>query len=718
MCGFKSNHIQTMKIPFSALRNFRKTLLPVTTSAGIFSINDHYQDTQKNQKAASVLRSALQNPNPNQLPSVTEFLNKHFDSSYFKEDVKTVLTEDVKTFELAEEIISKHAQKEGFSEEAKESLKKIITEPKSARTDEKGSIDVVIAKIEGTEFEDQLMQQSSEKKKMICVGGPAAVDQALLASTIPQIAEKTDVVYVGAGHWYSNLVNSALQVHARHGNALNADDSMTGHALLAIMLARGVIGIVNKTGEAEDAVENPDYRKIHVKFTLDAEKLGIYLGNEANWLKQKIVKNFLKKPDQHDLNRLESVVSAEIMYALQDVLSETLGRKFSIIEGNKRDNLDSSSIHVALSKKEVEETKTENKILSEIGIASVELSREEIEKLFGKNNQIFGAFSYPGDGNVVPQYHVEAGHVVKEMGNEWLEPAMVTKIFVKKVDDDQVRIAGVLVQDNDEQKFISADHVHFSGGYMVNLQIEDSAAPAISSPTTTATGVSSNVILERNSTINNFINRYGNTGQLAVTNSHWTMLAKSDSHVILRVTGGGNTGSEAYNPNYFLNNIANTVRIFSDENSSPLVGIVRSYGCPRSINAINATSFEKLAEGFLVSYGKGGTGNTKRFAEAVIALAELGFEEEVVSYFSKFKTAQGDNLGHEITKIISDFRSETAFLSDSTQRLGKEIGYFEKTIFDLNVDETEIPNAVLSSIITGHTASQLQGKKKQAVLDK
>jgi hypothetical protein len=98
----------------------------------------------------------------------------------------------------------------------------------------------------------------------------------------------------------------------------------------------------------------------------------------------------------------------------------------------------------------------------------------------------------------------------------------------------------------------------------------------------------------------------------------------------MRMTGGGNTGSEDYNPAYFLNIIANTRRIFGDN----LVGILSTYGCPRSVNSRNSTEYSLLTNDFIVSYGKGGTGNTKRYTEAAFNLMLLGFEKEIIEYFN------------------------------------------------------------------------------------
>lgn len=96
--------------------------------------------------------------------------------------------------------------------------------------------------------------------------------------------------------------------------------------------------------------------------------------------------------------------------------------------------------------------------------------------------------------------------------------------------------------------------------------------------------------------------------QIAIINSHWTIIDHNDKYLLVRATAGGNTGSEAYMPHYFLNLIVNTRRIFGDA----FVGVVSSYGCSRAVNYKNSTQFAHLADGLVISYGKGGTGNTKR----------------------------------------------------------------------------------------------------------
>ncbi len=95
---------------------------------------------------------------------------------------------------------------------------------------------------------------------------------------------------------------------------------------------------------------------------------------------------------------------------------------------------------------------------------------------------------------------------------------------------------------------------------------------------------------------------------MAIINSHWTIIAHDENYVLVRSTAGGNTGVETYMPSHFLNLCANTRNVFGDA----FVGVVSVYGCVRAINYKNSTQFAKLANGLVVSYGKGGTGNTKR----------------------------------------------------------------------------------------------------------
>ena len=86
-------------------------------------------------------------------------------------------------------------------------------------------------------------------------------------------------------------------------------------------------------------------------------------------------------------------------------------------------------------------------------------------------------------------------------------------------------------------------------------------------------------------------------------------------------------------PTYFLNLCSATRHIFGDA----FVGVVASYGCVRAINYKNTTQFAKIADGLVISYGKGGTGNTKRASEAYKALKYLGYGKQLNDFFGRHK---------------------------------------------------------------------------------
>ena len=148
------------------------------------------------------------------------------------------------------------------------------------------------------------------------------------------------------------------------------------------------------------------------------------------------------------------------------------------------------------------------------------------------------------------------------------------------------------------------------------------------------------------------------------------MLAHNDLYILMRITGGGNTGCEDYNPAYFLNLIANTERIFGHE---ALVGIISTYGCPRSINARNSTEFFKAAN-VLISYGKGGTGNTKRHAEAAIGLLELGFNKSVLDFFERHSSLTAKKMVETI-RFIHVTSKRMGFMIERDAHFNRRLGY-------------------------------------------
>jgi hypothetical protein len=617
----------------------------------------------------------------NDFPSVEEFIAPHIEDLKRNRDVKGVTTFDPKTIDAARNVFrnNKGSGTLDFFE------KTIFTQPQR-KTSEAGSIKVRISDIHDFSKYVRDYESDQDKDSMICIGGPASEDQVVMATIIAKIRDRlSETTYLTRNYQESNVSHSARQSHARHANALNADESLTGHSLLPILMMRKLLGT-----DLEDVLES-DYRKIDVKFDIDPKKLRIYFGNELNWLRQEY-KRRKGELTEHDINRMEAVLSQEIMSVIEQEA------EISISGGVKRSVEDSSSVHVTFAERDSEEVKHENELFRKAGIDPQKLTREEINFLF-QSDEIAQAWKYPGDTHSAFNDHEVNQEFAEKNGAKWVEGVEVDRILLAKNEHGKARVAGVMTKDG---QYFYANKLHFSGGYKVDYvfdkdsetrflsrstfrnllnRIEDAfdLQKPLSNEITTATGISINAIFRKSERINKIIERYGSTGEIAVTNSHWTMIAHDNEHVVVRITAGGNTGSEEYNPAYFLNVIANTRRIFGDD----LVGILSTYGCPRAINARNSTEFAKIAEGGVISYGKGGTGNTKRHAEAATGLMMIGFEDEVIEYFNRFQSRTGKPLGDELELVYKHIQGVN-FIHDNTERTNRRMGYDES----LSAEET------------------------------
>ena len=238
----------------------------------------------------------------NDLPSVKDFIDYHNTALEEGRDIKNLFTPDSKTIDLAREILNKPSPNiKNIT--ANNFFDKNIFHNLSFPTKETGSIQVLISDINDFPGYKQQYETQEHKNAMICIGGPAAEDQVVIASIIDQVrARLDDIIYITRDYKESNVNHSAKQSHARHGNALNADESLSGHKLLPILLMRKLIGV-----GLEDVLES-NYIKIDVPFTVDPKKLRIYFGNEINWLKQEYKKRNGELKEQNKIHLLSILI--------------------------------------------------------------------------------------------------------------------------------------------------------------------------------------------------------------------------------------------------------------------------------------------------------------------------------------------------------------------------------------------------------------------------
>lgn len=607
------------------------------------------------------------------LPSMGEFNSSHLIDNGRNKNVKSQFTNDEKTLSIVKRIIESNKHEEFFT--------KLLLTPPNNNSQEQGSLKVKISDIRDFPRPYRDFESNKHRDSLVCVGGPAAEDQIILSNMIPKIKDRLhERIFITRDYGESNVWHSAKQSHARHSSALNTDAGLTGHALLPTLMLRKILGT-----DLDDVLSS-DYKKIDVDFTLDPKKLRIYFGNELNWLKQEFKKQNGELTEHH-VNRLEGMLSQDIKDVMQEITGADLTGK------TNNSNGESSAIHVTFTEKNSREVEHENIAFAESGIKSEKLTPDEI-KFFFESNEIQNAWRYHGDTYNKFYDHEAAKEYSQQEGAQWIEGKEINRIFlIQNKESGNAQMAGLMTKDGE---YIYANKLHFTGGYKVKYEFdkEDSItryqsnstlrnlfnkiedALDIQRPTntniTTATGISINAVFRKSEKIKRIIDKYGSTGEIAITNSHWTMMAQDDNHIIVRITGGGNTGSEEYNPTYYLNTIANTRRIFGDD----LIGVLSTYGCPRAVNARNTTEFTQIAEGAVFSDGKGGTGNTKRSWEAYMGLIAVGFEKEGTDYFNNFNNRHGEPLGDSLKEAYEQAKA-VEFLHDNIANTNRRMGYDE-----------------------------------------
>jgi hypothetical protein len=648
------------------------------------------------------------------LPSIRAMIDIHLTSLTKNEGLKGTFTSDPSTIEIVQKVLM-NAKKNGADAKRSEVESrffrdKIFSQP-NLNIQEAGSIMVLISDINDFPIFNQQYKMKASTSAMICVGGPAAEDQIVISSIINEIRTKLDrMIYIIDSYQKSNVSHSAKQLHARHGTALNSDESLSGHRLLPVLLLRSLIGI-----NLKDVLE-PDYKKIDVEFTIDPKKLRIYFGNELNWLKQEYRKR-TGRLTEHDVNRVESVLSQQILIAIESHTG------VQISGGLARAKTNPSSIHVTFNTKGSKQVAKEHGDLAKVGIVGKELSAEKKEAFFGQNEYILDAFEYEGDSHILFNAHQINQELAEQRGATWIEGKEIERILIRKNEQGNAELVGVTSKDGE---YFYCNRLHFTGGYRVEYHYDPKSSERFESSflrnavnkiedifglqnplnnnITTATGVSVNAVFNNSERLKKLIDEYGSTGEIAVTNSHWTMIACNEDHIVMRMTGGGNTGSEEYCPEYFLNLLANTRRIFGDD----LIGILSTYGCPRAVNAKNSTEFAKIAEGIIISYGKGGTGNTKRHIEAAFGLMMLGFKKEVVEFFNQFYTTQKENLGDQLLKSY-EMADEVGFFSDNSKKTNRRMGYDDS----LSTEEKLMIGGFITILSIGLACGLIKNKEKK-----
>ena len=494
---------------------------------------------------------------------------------------------------------------------------------------------IQICTVLGTEYEDV----RDTEQVAIYVGGPGSMVAAALDSVATHKKGVGKVIYATYSFEHSNARSSAYYFHLRHSNALDADPTVRGPAILREFARRKLVPTEQLVAEARQQL---GYMKIDISMgglfsspAHFANTAGIMFLGFIHTLRNVI----LEEAGFHHLtdwvrNRTYSWYSIPVLRFLESEakglgVRSTRTDKPSLLIGQEGDQSAPQALHVVFDEAGAHLTEEENKVLMHSnGIVSRKLSRDELAAAMGGDTgAIHSAYVYPQDGRVSAEMNVILRDTVLAAGdNAWEEGLEVEKVFV-----DGQKVRGVTLRSaaTGERRYQPCTSVVLSLGY--TAQYEMQRPPRLAQ--TTALGHLRSLLsyLQWKAGWRNPIGAItvaaGGSGYFLVRgkipiigtqNSHWTEVAYHPGAdvTLAKLTGGGNIASEYIPVTYPLNNLEHIRRMFGER----FIDVLSIDSCPRSINPQNDVQFYQLASGLVVVAGLGGTGMTKSGANGALSV--------------------------------------------------------------------------------------------------
>ncbi|MDA7704876.1 hypothetical protein N8772_00135 [Rickettsiales bacterium] len=435
---------------------------------------------------------------------------------------------------------------------------------------------VLFKDVKNSSFFDDYCQ-NKDQNIMIAAGGPAAEEQIIIAATSPEIKNKFDnLIYLTKNYLESNIHHSTKQIHSRNSSALYANDYFAGHKLLKNAFLRFIF-------PKKYDFCNINYPKIDVKLSCNFKLLKIYFLNEFNWLYQK-VRKLCQLQTSYDLDLEKSQESLKIQQRLEKTNKVNL-------------KIDSkSAIEIIL--------KNQNNK----NISNNRLSQSKINKIFGNNHLIENIFLFNQDNVLRYDIHDVNSKIAKKNNVDWQENTEIKEILM-----DGNNLAGIVTNN---KKYIYANKLHLSLGYKVKYQFDKGIKKVKLPDHIIATGLSMVVIIRNSVKSHNIFNI---SSAILLNDIYVSFIAQNNDYILLKIAAGANIGSDKYKNSYFFNILKHLEIIFDND----LIGVLSCYACCRAINSCNSTKFTKIGDDIIISSGKGGSGNSKRYYEGNFALRSL-----------------------------------------------------------------------------------------------
>lgn len=499
----------------------------------------------------------------NDLESLKEAINFH----NLQKEAKLFFTKDSKTIKIAQDILGNNYHQFQFNN---------INDDK---------INILFGDIANSKYQKEY-NNNSHKKVMIAAGGPASQDQVVIAVTNKKVKKKfDDIIYITRNYLESNAHHSTKQIHSRNSSSLYSDDNFAGHKLLKNAILKSIF-------PKKYNIFDINYSKIDLKIALDATLIKIYYQNELNWIKQKIKKIFGQKT-LYDLDQEYAEKSVKIQKQL---------------EKNNNINLRNDKLPA------MEIIFKEQKNISKPLKKYKKLAQDKIDKIFGNNNVIKDVIFFNQDGCLRYDIYDINAKIAKDNGAKCLDEVEISQILIDKKNN---RLAGIVTKD---EKYIYASKLHLSLGYKAKYSFDKNLnlRPKISN-NIVASGLSMVIIVKNSKKLRNILSL---SSAILLNDIYISFIKSNDHYILLKIASGANIASDKYKSSYFFNILYHLRLIFTDD----LIAILSCYACQRSINGQNSTKFTKINDDVIISDGKGGSGNSKRYYEAINALNYLGIE--------------------------------------------------------------------------------------------
>ncbi|CAF4532340.1 unnamed protein product [Rotaria socialis] len=165
-------------------------------------------------------------------------------------------------------------------------------------------------------------------------------------------------------------------------------------------------------------------------------------------------------------------------------------------------------------------------------------------------------------------------------------------------------------------------------------------------------------------------------------NQHWTLIAQRDVSLLqtnepnsptktyrffaIQMTGGGNFPSRFIRPDYMLNLLYTTEKMYGlDVMKNAVYDIVQSRGCGRAVSAQNTIRFSNLADNAVINYALGGIGMSTMFSNGEKMVQMIEEQDSMLR-----KTDKQSNVNEHFLEGI-----DYSFMVDEKQHLARSLGF-------------------------------------------